>query len=271
MRGLCRTPLVEWNMARKSRSKPGSRSRSAPLAVADSRLRHVDLDPSVVFASPSSARFADSASDSSSSGSPAGCGGGSLSGRVEAALADSLWRVRRPGWAQAGWWDAELRPELRALLWVPVGLELQQALTSLADSDRAQGHARGHCPFDHTTASLEDRVGVPGSPCACQVATVAAWAAVASWVAAAADQAVIDAAGAKPVEDLIVATRPDLGTITDPAVEDLASALRVSPGSARYRLGHRHHRHRPRCRDRGGASRWGGGRDRGRRHPARPS
>ena len=129
-----------------------------------------------------------------------------------------------------------MRPELRALLWVPVGIELQQALTSLADSDRAQGHARGHCPFDHTTASLEDRVGVPGSPCACQVATVAAWAAVASWVAAAADQAVIDAAGAKPVEDLIVATRPDLGTITDPAVEDLASALRVSPGSVRYRL-----------------------------------
>ena len=50
------------------------------------------------------------------------------------------------------------------------------------------------------------------------------------------DGAGVDAAGGKPVDELLVPTRPDLGVVTDPAVEDLAPALRVSPGSARYRL-----------------------------------
>jgi hypothetical protein len=66
--------------------------------------------------------------------------------------------------------------------------------------------------------------------------TVAAWTAVASFVALQADQAVIAVAGKDPVEELIVPDRPDLGTLTDPAVEELAPALRVSPGSARNRL-----------------------------------
>ena len=151
-------------------------------------------------------------------------------------MAAALWRVRRPGWTQAGWWDTELRPEVRALLWIPVGRELQDRLIAVGRADSAAGYARGHCPFDHTTATAADRVGVPGSPCACQVITVAGWAAVASWVSACADRVVVDTAGPTPVEELIVATRPDLGTITDPAVEDLATALRVSPGSARHRL-----------------------------------
>ena len=203
--GLCRTPLVEWVMARKSRSKPASRStltgsRGRAAAAADCRVRQVDLDARVRFAYPSPAPIAGTSSScaagSSSASSPiatsssgwsavpAGSAGGSLTGHMEAGAAAAVWQVRRPGWTQAGWWDAEVRAEVRALLWLPVGRELQDHLIALTRADSVAGYARGHCPFDHTTASVEERVGVPGSPCACQVITVAAWAAVASWVSA---------------------------------------------------------------------------------------
>lgn len=79
-------------------------------------------------------------------------------------------------------------------------------------------------------------MGVPGHACACQVVQVAAWSAVASWVAAQGDQMVVAVAGTEPVEEFLVPDRPGLGTIVDPAVEELAPALRVSPGSARNRL-----------------------------------
>ena len=79
---------------------------------------------------------------------------------------------------------------------------------------------------------------------------VAAWTAVASFVALEADREVIAVAGKDPVEELLVPDRPELGTLTDPAVEELAPALRVSPGSARNRLaGLRRLSAQPRLRD----------------------
>ena len=158
-------------------------------------------------------------------------------GAVGAAVTFVVWRATRPGWTHAGWWEADLRGEVRELLWLPLGLELQQRLTALSVADRAAGYQRGECPHPHPSPNIEERVGVPGRPCACQVVTVAAWTAVASWVALQADQEVVAVGGKDPVEELIVAGRPDLGTLTDPAVEELAPALRVSPGSARNRLG----------------------------------
>ena len=157
-------------------------------------------------------------------------------GAVGAAVTFVVWRATRPGWTQAGWWGADLRPEVRELLWLPLGLELQQRLIAIATADRAAGYGSGECPHVHAAPSAEERVGVPGRPCACQVVTVAAWTAVASFVALRADQEVVAVAGKDPVEELIVPDRPDLGSLTDPAVEELAPALRVSPGSARNRL-----------------------------------
>ncbi len=157
-------------------------------------------------------------------------------GAVGAAVTFVVWRATRPGWTQAGWWGADLRSEVRELLWLPLGLELQQRLIAIAGADRAAGYGSGECPHVHTAPSAEERVGVPGRPCACQVVTVAAWTAVASWVALQADREVVAVAGADPVDELLVPDRSDLGTLTDPAVEELAPALRVSPGSARNRL-----------------------------------
>ena len=34
-------------------------------------------------------------------------------GAVEPVFARMVWWVSRPGWAQAGWWDADLRYEVR--------------------------------------------------------------------------------------------------------------------------------------------------------------
>ncbi len=162
--------------------------------------------------------------------------GGLGDGPVDQGFASVVWRATRPGWTQAGWWDADLRPVVRELLWLPLGLDLQQRLVALAAADRAAGYPRGDCPHAHAAPSAEEQAGVPGHPCACQVVMVAAWTAVASWVALQADQEVVAVAGKDPVEELLVPDRPELGTLTDPAVEELAPALRVSPGSARNRL-----------------------------------
>ena len=162
--------------------------------------------------------------------------GGLGDGPVDQGFASVVWRATRPGWTHAGWWEADLRPEVRELVWLPLGWALQQRLVALAAADRAAGYGSGECPHPHPSPSVDERVGVPGRPCACQVVTVAAWTAIASFVALLADREVVAVAGKDPVEELLVPDRPDLGTLTDPAVEELAPALRVSPGSARNRL-----------------------------------
>lgn len=138
--------------------------------------------------------------------------------------------VCRPAWTQAGWLGAELRDDVRALLDLPLGFDLIDAL-------RAIGPTGARCPHPHVTAWEDgDPIGVPGNPCACQVILQAAWAAVASWTTQVAADRLLDAAGAFPVKATFV---PDQGrrvSITDPALDDLAASLRMAPGSLRNRL-----------------------------------
>ncbi len=143
----------------------------------------------------------------------------------------------RPDWSQAGWWDAELRPEVRDLLSLELGPDLQDALLNIAAVDAADGCDPGFCPFPHTISTLNDRIGIPGTPWACRVVLVAAWNCVASWVAHRADQELIATVAARPVQFQLSPDRGDFGALTDPAVDEIAPGLRLSPGSAHHRVG----------------------------------
>ncbi len=146
----------------------------------------------------------------------------------DGAMARELWLSVRPGWAQAGWWDAELRPEVRALMWIPVGAALMRALVS----------ARSSCSFSHVRPDPEEPIQTAGYPCACQVVLTAAWVSVASWAATRADGSLLDSVGSAPRTVPVSPHRPELGTLTDAAVEELAPALRSSPSSAHGRVAH---------------------------------
>ena len=95
-------------------------------------------------------------------------------GAVGAAVTFVVWRATRPGWTHAGWWEADLRGEVRELVWLPLGLELQQRLVAIATADRSAGYGHGECPHPHAAPNSEERIGVPVRPCACQVVMVAA-------------------------------------------------------------------------------------------------
>lgn len=102
------------------------------------------------------------------------------------------------GWVRSDWWFAPVRDEVRALLTLPPGVELQARLMELK--------AHGRCPADHREASDvvvaqplssdSDASGAPGSvpcvatvdpmgmpvpgsspgfPCTCQLLVAAAW------------------------------------------------------------------------------------------------
>jgi hypothetical protein len=103
----------------------------------------------------------------------------------------------------------------------------------------ALGHlpAAFPCPLPHTA----DRMGalpipghVEGWPCACQVVIAAAWEACAGWVAAGSAQALAVAAGPRRVEHRVASTGQ---VVEEPAREELAVALRSSPGAMGNRIG----------------------------------
>ena len=152
-----------------------------------------------------------------------------LESAAERGLARAVWLAMRPAWTQAGWWDSDLRDDVRLLLSTPVGPDLLTALIALEDGPR-------RCPHPHTGDSLAGRLGQPGAPCACQLVIVAAWDAVTSWSAARADRALVQVAGAATARVPIRPDAPGYGTITDPCIEELATALRVTPSSARNRV-----------------------------------
>ena len=108
---------------------------------------------------------------------------------------------------------------------------------SVAAVDAADGCDPGFCPFPHTVSTLDDRIGIPGTPCACLVVLVAAWNSVVSWVTHRADQQLIATVAARPVQFQLSPDRGDFGALTDPAVDEIAPGLRVSPGSAHHRVG----------------------------------
>ncbi len=144
-------------------------------------------------------------------------------------LLRSWWLDERPAWTERDWWDAPLRDQVRALLWLPAGPLLATALGSI------QG--RGLCPSPHAGEALPG-LPVPGHlngwPCACMVVVSAAWEACAAWAAAGSATALVEAAGPEPlILDLRAATGQQL---IDPAREELALALRTSPNSMANRI-----------------------------------
>lgn len=148
----------------------------------------------------------------------------------DSALAELLrrwWLAVRPGWVDPGWYDAPLRPAVRALVGLPLGLELLSALADLGV---------GPCPGDHVGegAPGQPRPGrATGFPCACQVVIAGAWEAMASWTAARSAEALVAAVGSTPI---VIAPAGAAPGITDPAREELAPALRLSPTSVALRI-----------------------------------
>jgi hypothetical protein len=121
-----------------------------------------------------------------------------------------------------------MRPEVRALLTVPAGPQLAAAVAALEPGPR--------CPMDHAPDAVH-ALPVPGRglgiPCACQVVIAAAWEACASWAAAGATVALVDAAGEQPAE---IPVSGGTFRLQDPARDELAPALRCSANAMANRL-----------------------------------
>ena len=111
-------------------------------------------------------------------------------------------------------------------------------MTLAPGPDLVAGVARittGPCSAPHTgeAAPGDPRLGsAPGWPCACQLVVAAAWEACASWIAARAAVATVEVAG----QELIELRTPTGQSIVDPAREELAVVLSISPASAHNRI-----------------------------------
>jgi hypothetical protein len=121
-----------------------------------------------------------------------------------------------------------MRDDVRGLLWLPAGPQLAQAL---ADIGRLQRCLDAHANEVSGPTPIPGRS--VGWPCACMVVVAAAWEACAAWAAAGAACALVDCAGAQEVSFRVA----ELGLrVSDPAREELASALRTSVGSMANRI-----------------------------------
>lgn len=143
-------------------------------------------------------------------------------------LMRAWWRDEHPDWTSLDWWDTPLRDEVRGLLWLPAGEALAGALSRLPNDPTCAHPHDGEALADWPTPGHAS-----GWPCACQVVMAAAWEACAAWVAAGAAAALVTAAGPTPT---LLKTTPAAPQITDPAREELAVALRLSPGSMSNRI-----------------------------------
>jgi hypothetical protein len=145
-----------------------------------------------------------------------------------ARLLRAWWLDERPDWTDRDWWDAPLRDEVRRLIWLPAGPLLAEALATVPRG--------GSCPDPHLDQAAPGRPApghMPGWPCACQVVLAAAWEACGAWCAAGAAVALVDAVGPQPVSFELPLSGHH---ITDPAREELARALRVTPNSMGNRI-----------------------------------
>ena len=136
------------------------------------------------------------------------------------------WRELRPGWVSDDWFDAPVRSEVRALMTLAPGPDLVAGVARITT---------GPCSAPHTgeAAPGDPRLGsAPGWPCACQLVVAAAWEACASWIAARAAVATVEVAG----QELIELRTPTGQSIVDPAREELAVVLSISPASAHNRI-----------------------------------
>ena len=153
------------------------------------------------------------------------------------------------GWVRPEWWSRPIRAEVRELLTMAPGAHLQERLSRLPV---------GVCPADHReagdveitrsavtsgdapVAGVVDPMGVPvpgsrpGFPCACQLLVAAAWEACASWSAWQAQRALVDVVGPEPVT--VTPTVCARGSLADPAREEVAPMLALSPASIGTRI-----------------------------------
>ncbi len=136
------------------------------------------------------------------------------------------WRELRPGWVSDDWFDAPVRPEVRALMTLAPGPDLVAGVARIATGPCSAPHSGEAAPGDPRLGSA------PGWPCACQLVVAAAWEACASWIAARAAVATVEVAG----QELIELRTPTGQTIVDPTREELAVVLSISPASAHNRI-----------------------------------
>ena len=138
------------------------------------------------------------------------------------------WLDERPGWTESDWWDASMRDDVRSVLWMPAGPRLAEALSTVGRIQLCVGpHA------DERSGPTPTPGSSPGWPCACMVVLSAAWEACGAWAAAGAACALVDCAGHEEVTFRVA----ELGLrVSDPAREELASALRTSLGSMANRI-----------------------------------
>lgn len=143
-------------------------------------------------------------------------------------LLQAWWLDGRPDWTGPDWWDTPLRDEVRGLLWLAPGPDLAAALVQVSNPGPCSLSHAGEAPPGWPSPGH-----APGWPCACQVVVAAAWEACAAWAAAGSAAALVAAAGADEVAFLPPAPSP---RVTEPAQEELALALRVSPLSMGNRI-----------------------------------
>ena len=156
------------------------------------------------------------------------------------------------GWVEPEWFSQVISAAVREVMALEPGLELMAALMALpqgacpadhsAEADVASGEvlrwlaadgpvetiAAAGTLSDGTRVRMPAPGSVPGLPCACQLVIAAGWAACAAWVGNRVADAVIDVAGPGPLL-LHSDVHPDR---MDPASDELAAVLHVSPRSA---------------------------------------
>jgi hypothetical protein len=139
---------------------------------------------------------------------------------VLAEVVEELWRASLPPWSDPGWSGIVVRRAVGDLLRLATGPQLLAGLASIGT---------GACPIDHEPAYPRGpRPGAGAVPCGCQLVLAAAWAALEGYVAVGSARATVAAAGA---EHTVV------DGIADPAREELAVAVRATPGGAAGRIG----------------------------------
>ncbi len=133
------------------------------------------------------------------------------------------WDGHRPGWVDPGWWSMPVREEVLPVLDIAPGPDLLAAVAGLASAGCSADHTGQGIPGDPVAGTR------PGFPCGCQIVLAAAWQAMATWTAVQSASVLVDAVGADPVVLPDGVVRPG---IVDPAREEVAVALRISPRSA---------------------------------------
>lgn len=184
----------------------------------------------------SSAGRSDPGLSSAGPGSAA-AGTGSVGFGAAEVVDRNQWLLRRAAWTDAGWFDAPLRPKVKRLLALPPGPALVSALADLPMHGGCPADpVTGHSPLAAPQATGSPELGHPGHPCACLIVITAAWAAVNSWADAGQTRATVNAVAAQPITVAVDADDPRMGTIGDPAVDECAPALRLSPRSCALRV-----------------------------------